>query len=133
MTARDRLREEVAKGNIWVDAHEVDQLIDDVIAEALRDPQNHDAVMAILRRESRIQGRPIHELGIPSGPWRVVGEDSNCILGEVLDADTAAELRRSRTPDKQGTVEITIDDQASPEFMSWLRKQIRTHNLPPRT
>lgn len=87
-------------------------LVDEAIAEALHDPQHHNAVMAILRRESRIQGRPIHELGAPQESWRVVGEGSPCVLtypvdrpprnsevtivlGEQLDADTIARLKTS--------------------------------------
>lgn len=62
MSARDRLRDEVSKGNIWGEPHNLDQLIDDVIAEALTDPAFHDKVMAILRRESRIHGKLMREL-----------------------------------------------------------------------
>lgn len=33
------------------------------MAAALADPANHQALMTALRREARIQGKPLHELG----------------------------------------------------------------------
>lgn len=33
-----------------------------IIAAALSDPRNHATLMAVLRRESRIRGVPLHEL-----------------------------------------------------------------------
>lgn len=112
MSARDRLRDEIIKGNIWGEPHNLDQLIDDVIAEALTDPTWHDKVMVILRRESRIQGQPLHELATGDAPaeLRIIGEEG-CTF--VLP---------QRTDNQPHTISLVVDIPDPAAFADAIRK-----------
>lgn len=59
-------------------------------------------------------------LSAQTGPlvWPVVGEDNHCILGEVLDADTAAELRRAFPP-------VQLKFSATEDTMAALVQRLR--------
>lgn len=51
--------------------------------------------------------------------WEAVGEDDPCILGEVLDADTVAELRRNRPPTQ---VEFSVTEDTLAAVVERLRE-----------
>lgn len=49
----------------------------------------------------------------------VVGEDDPCILGEVLDADTVAELRRNHPPAR---LEFSVTEDTMAAVVQRLRE-----------
>jgi len=60
VSARDRLKAACTVGNIWGEPADLDELINDTIAEALTDPAFHHELTAILRRNaSTTQDAPV--------------------------------------------------------------------------
>jgi hypothetical protein len=100
MKARERLLDALSFTECANQGATPDQLIDAAIAEELQQPHNHEALMRILRRASRIQGAPL-----------ICSDERHAAKVAALEAQLAA-LRHGEEPHE--------DDRVVPTPAQWI-------------
>jgi hypothetical protein len=111
VSARDRLKAAFNEGRIWGEPADLDELINDTIAEALTDPAFHHELTAMQRRDAR--------------PWLPVGEDGACIMPSMLASLGAADGR----PSFVIAIEAPIDQAFSDQLVTLLRSGLRIQQV----